>query len=59
MIYKDENGQRYLALSDEDLDNLDWNPKELLQLDNDGVGWIIKPANCNLERFIPDDGKRD
>jgi hypothetical protein len=59
MIYKDENGQRYLALSDEDLDNLDWNPKELLQLDNDGVGWIIKPATCNLERFIPNDGKRD
>ena len=33
MIYKDENGQRYLALSDEDLENLDWDPKQLLELD--------------------------
>ena len=31
MIYKDEKGQKYLALSDEDLENLDWNPKKLLE----------------------------
>ena len=59
MIYKDNKGQKYLALSDEDLESLDWDPKELLQLDNDGVGWIIKPATCNQARFIPDDGKTD
>ena len=59
MIYKDEKGQKYLALSDEDLENLDWDPKKLLELNNDGVGWIIKPATCGTMRYIPDDGKRN
>ena len=52
MIYKDENGQRYLALSDEDLENLKWDPKQLLEIDRDGVGWIIRPSTINQTKFI-------
>jgi len=52
MIYKDEKGQKYIALSDEDLESLEWDPKQLLELDNDGVGWIVKPSTCNLVKYI-------
>ena len=58
MIYKDEKGQKYIALSDEDLESLEWDPKKLLELDNDGIGWIIRPSNTNQTRYISYDGKR-
>jgi bifunctional DNA-binding transcriptional regulator/antitoxin component of YhaV-PrlF toxin-antitoxin module len=53
MIYKDEKGQKYIALSDEDLENLNWNPKKLLELDHDGVGWIVRPASTKVARYLP------
>ena len=52
MIYKDEKGQKYIALSDEDLENLNWNPKKLLELDHDGVGWIVRPASTKVARYL-------
>ena len=52
MIYKDEKEQKYIALSDEDLESLEWDPKKLLELDNDGIGWIIRPATSNTVRFF-------
>lgn len=52
MIYKDKKGQRYIALSDEDLEILEWNPKKLLELDHDGVGWIIRPSSTNVTRHL-------
>ncbi len=58
MIYKDENGKRFLALSDEDLADLGWNPKQLLELEHDDIGWLIQPASCNTVRAWPNESKR-
>ena len=55
MIYK--NG--VMAISDEDLADLGWNPKQLLELEHDGIGWTIQPASCNLARATPNEVERD
>ena len=34
MIYETTDGKKILALSDEDLVELGWEPKQLLELDN-------------------------
>lgn len=59
MIYKDKRGQRYIALSDEDLEILEWNPKKLLELDHDGVGWIIRPSSISFSKVITNESKRN
>ena len=48
-----------LAISDEDLADLGWNPKQLLELEHDGCGWTIQPASCNLGRATPHEAERD
>ena len=53
MIYKDEKGRRYIALSDEQKEDLDWNPEKLLELDYDGIGWIIRPSSSRVARYLP------
>jgi len=59
MIYKDEKGQKYIALSDEDLKNLNWDSKKLLELDHDGVGWIVRPASTKVARYLPNGIEED
>lgn len=59
MIYKDEQGQRYIALSDEQKEDLGWDPKELLELDHDGVGWIVRPASTKVARYLPNGIEED
>ena len=55
MIYKDG----ILAISDEDLADLGWNPKQLLELEHDGIGWTIQPASCNTVRATPNVAERN
>ena len=59
MIYKDEQGQRYIALSDEQKEDLGWDPKELLELDHVGVGWIVRPASTKVARYLPNGIEED
>ena len=55
MIYKDG----ILAISDEDLADLGCNPKQLLELEHDGIGWTIQPASCNTVRATPNEAERN
>ena len=55
MIY--EGG--ILALSDEDLADLGWNPKQLLELEHHGIGWTIQPASCATGRATPNEAERN
>jgi len=55
MIYETTDGKKILALSDEDLVELGWEPKQLLELDHDGVGWTIRQAMCHTARYLPDE----
>ncbi len=55
MIYKGG----ILAISDEDLTDLGWNPKQLLELEHDGIGWTIQPASCATGRATPNEAERN
>ena len=48
-----------LAISDEDLADLGWNPKQLLELEHDGFGWTIQPASCATGRATPNEAERN
>jgi hypothetical protein len=55
MIYKGG----ILAISDEDLADLGWDPKQLLELEHDGIGWTVRPSSCATGRATPNESKRD
>ena len=55
MIYKGG----ILAISDEDLADLGWNPKQLLELEHDGIGWTVRPSSCATGRATPNEAERN
>ena len=52
MINVKEDGTLILSVSDEDMEDLKWDERILLELEHDGEGWTIQQASCNTVKFI-------
>jgi len=43
-IYLKKDGSKVLSLSDEELEDLGWEERTLLELEHDGIGWTIQQS---------------
>ena len=43
-VYLKKDGSKVLSLTDEELEDLGWEERVLLELEHDGIGWTIQQS---------------
>ena len=58
-VYINNDGRRVLSLTDEEFYDLEWDEKILLELEHDGIGWIIQQASCSTGKATKNERETD
>ena len=56
-VYLKKDGSKVLSLTDEELEDLGWEERILLELEHDGIGWTIQQSKGASAKFMG--GKHD
>ena len=47
-----QDGQKYIYLNKDELEELEWDEYRLLELEHDGVGWTIQQSKVAAAKVI-------
>ena len=51
-VYLKKDGSKVLSVTDEELEDLGWEERILLELEHDGVGWTIQQSKVAAAKVI-------
>ena len=51
-VYIKKDGSKVLSLTDEELEDLGWDEKILLELEYDGIGWTIQQSKVAACKYM-------
>ena len=51
-VYLKKDGSKVLSLTDEELEDLGWEERVLLELEHDGIGWTIQQSSVAAGKYI-------